>query len=165
MNVEKNIIDGALYENVYTQITPWVQSIGICPYQMRYRESVTLTSIAESYFLNSMYSRGKVEDIYSMSSYLADAGVMMTSLNEKRDNSNAKIVKLPKSTPLNLKVDEAITQRRSIRTFTGKSMPYSYLASILRSAVGISAVGKANLTNGDDIPYSFRNHPSAGGLL
>ncbi len=164
MNVDRKILNAAIYENVYSPMTPWVNSIGMCSPAMRYQENSALASIAESYFVNSVYTRSNTEDTLSIASYLRDTGVTMTSLNETRDNTNFNSKPLERNTPLNLSLGNAITQRRSIRRFTGESMHYNDLASLLRAAIGVSAKANFSFNAGDGVTHLLRTYASAGGL-
>lgn len=162
--VAPNIINGAVYGNAYSTITPWVRSMGFHTNQLSYRENANLTSVAESYFINSMHVRGDPQSVYSVLQYLGDVGVTMISMNDWTDHSHLKKIKLPEGAPLDIALGEAIAKRRSIRKFTSDSMQLSYLATILRAGAGISAKANAKLMSGSEVSFSFRTYPSAGGL-
>ena len=73
---------------------------------------------------------------------------------------------MPKSAPMRMRLDEAISRRRSVRKFTGDPIGLDDLAALVRSATGQTGEAIVLLSDVAATPrvYQLRSVPSAGGL-
>ncbi len=159
-----SLMSAVIFNNVYTAVVPWIKSIGFHTNQSAYRERSTLNSQAEIYLTNSTHRRNDSQSSYSILNYLGDAGVNSVALNGHEDNSEFFKINLPEGAPIDLALGEALANRRSIRQFTGDSVEFDYLATVLRAGGGISSTADSQLTSGGSVKFSFRTYPSAGAL-
>lgn len=154
----------AIYENSYNAIIPWIKSIGLHTYQMRYRARSLLESCAETFLANSMHTRNNQQDSYSITPYLSDSGINMIALNGNEDFSSLEQVPLPKGIELPLPLGKALFDRRSIRRFKDNAISLDYLATLLSAACGKASTIGVPMVDGTEVNFSFRTYPSAGGL-
>src|SRR3990167_1926422 len=154
----------AVYTNGYSAYVPWQQSIGFRTHSSSYRQQGVRDSVAEAYLINSRNKRHNPENEYSILSFLDDRGMVMVSMNGQEDIPQGKLIALPNSEPLDMALGDAVTRRRSIRSYTGDQISFEFLATMIRSGCAISANVTARLMSEGNATFSFRTVPSAGGL-
>lgn len=150
---------GAVYVNAFRPLEPSFGSTGLRTHALRYdalRSAGQRT--AEEFLVNSRLRRGDVEFGASVAGYFTEPSVGVLPLVGREGGGSSRRVELPPSTPVRLGLSDAIARRRSIRTYTGDSLPFSYLAAILRLACGVTGVG------GEHGEVPLRATPSGGGL-
>ena len=153
-----------LAKNGYHVKTPHIKSIGFRTASLCYSERQNLPNLAETYLINSFLKRNDAEINTSISSYLMDDGVKMVSLTGQEDISAYESIPLGKNAPLDLPLGAAITQRRSIRDFTGDPISFEHLSVLVRAMAGVSAQAESKLYDGDTVSFNLRTVPSGGGL-
>lgn len=162
--IHSGLINSATHLNGYSPLVPWSNSIGLKPNILRYAERHRSSSLAEDFLLNSYYTRGDFDTESSMQVFYDDASVVMQSLLNKRDYSGFKKIALNDGIPLSINLGEAIIRRRSIREFTGDTVPFNYLATIARAAQGYSDSAIAKLPDDEEIELNFCTVSSGGHL-
>lgn len=163
-DLQTNLLEQSAYQNSYSAYVPWSQSIGFKVHSMRLQEQGVNSELAKNYLANLGFVRNDMESEYSIRSFLEPIGTLMLSLNHQEDNNHLERVPLPTSLPLKMALDVVIKSRRSIRHYTGDRIPLAYLATILRSACGITANNETDLNNGSSTTLNFRSSASAGGI-
>jgi len=121
--------------------------------------------IAEDFLINTRLRRNDRENEESITSYFSDPSVFMLSMLGQETKAGFREVSLPSGVKLRMELGEAIVQRRSSRSYTGDRMKLNYLATILRSAAGITFHQEVNLMEGEKTSLKFRTTPSGGGLF
>jgi len=120
--------------------------------------------LSEDFLVNSRLRRHDPELNNSIEMYLEDAGVSMISLLGNEDMHANQCLSLPESIPLHLEVGAALVRRRSARQYTGDKISCSVLATIIRSAMGVTASAEITLEDESQVRLHFRSIPSSGGL-
>lgn len=151
-------------KNGYQPIHPNIRGTGFRTADSQFMERASLTNLAETFLLNSFLKRNDVESELSIASFLTDESVKMVSLSGQEDLSAYETIPLEKSIPLQLGLGECLIRRRSTRDFTGDSIDYKELSTLLRAATGISAVAYTELKNNEKVEFNLRTIPSGGGL-
>ncbi|MHB1949123.1 MAG: SagB/ThcOx family dehydrogenase [Gammaproteobacteria bacterium] len=164
MSIHPTLINSATHLNGYSPFVPWSNSIGLKPNILRYAERFQSNSLAEDFLLNSYYNRGDFDTESSMQIFYDEACVVMQSLLNKRDYTGLKKIVLSDAVPLNMNLGEAIIRRRSIREFTGDTIPSSYLATIARAAQGYSDSAVVKLPGDGEVELNFCTVSSGGHL-
>jgi len=163
-NLDANLLEQSIYQNTYTAYAPWSPSIGFKVHTMRFQEQATNSHLAQDFLANLGFTRNDMESEYSIRSFLEPTGTMMLSFSHQEDNKHLEKVPLPASVPLKMALDTVMKSRRSIRQYTGDKVLLVYLATILRSASGITASNEVDLNNGSSTTLNFRSSASAGGI-
>jgi SagB-type dehydrogenase family enzyme len=163
-DISNEIINASAYLNGYSPFVPWAEAIGCRPHLIKYTERYRSPLLAEEYLLNSYYTRNDMEAEISVEQFYDDASVMTQSLNNKRDYTGLQKIPLPMGVSLDLSLGEAILRRRSSHQFTGDAIGMAYLATIARSARGISSTALACLREGGEVKLHFSTVSSAGHL-
>jgi SagB-type dehydrogenase family enzyme len=160
------VANTAAYANLFKEVAPWVQSTGFRTNALRYSTISQFNDgrIAEDFLINSRLVRCDRESDASIASYFSDAAIAMLSKLGQEEDSGLPVLSLPESIGLHLELGEAIARRRSIRSYTGDKLGLDYVATILRSAAGITGVAEVDLALGGESLLRFRATPSAGGL-
>lgn len=156
----------AMYVNSTKNIDPWVHSTGFRTHGLRYR---TLSDpghirIAEDFLINTRLLRHDRETEASVQPYFLDPGVTMLSMVGCEERTGYRELKLPQDVRVQMELGEVIGRRRSVRSYTGDAMDISYLATIIRSAVGVTCHATVDLMGGGEATLRFRAVPSGGGL-
>jgi SagB-type dehydrogenase family enzyme len=153
---------GAVYANSFRPLVPAPTSSGFRTHSLRYDAVRDLSSrLAEEFLVNTRLRRRDVEFEASVGDYFTGSGMTAVSLIGQEGPRGSQAFQLPESHPLRMELGETIRRRRSVRRYTGESIPLSYLATIARAACGISGVAHAA---GGDLVIPLRSTPSAGGL-
>jgi SagB-type dehydrogenase family enzyme len=163
--IEPRLANAAAYANLSKEIAPSVRSTGFQTNALHY-STISLYNderIAEDFLINSRLVRYDRQSQVSITSYFSDPAITMLSMLGRED-PGLPLQSLPESVRLDLEVGEAIARRRSIRTYTGDGLRLDYLATILRSAAGMTGVAEVDLTSGGQSLLRFRAAPSGGGL-
>jgi SagB-type dehydrogenase family enzyme len=163
-NLQANLLEQSTYQNGYSAYVPWSKSIGFKVHSMRLQEQAVNSHLAKDFLANLGFTRNDMESEYSIRSFLEPTGTVMLSLTHKEDNNHLEKVSLPASVPLKMALDVVMKARRSIRHYTGDKVPLVYLATILRSACGITSSNEMDLNNGSSATLNFRSSASAGGI-
>jgi SagB-type dehydrogenase family enzyme len=164
--IDFGLANAAVYANSSKEMAPWVESTGLRTNELRYRSLSHSKDIriAEDFLINTRLVRHYRESETSIESYFNDSAVVMLSMLGHEENIGLRELSLPESARLRMELAEVIGRRRSIRNYTGDEMELDYLATILRSAAGITAYAEVNLQQGDQATLRFRTTPSGGGL-
>jgi SagB-type dehydrogenase family enzyme len=164
LDEQSQILEQATYTNSYTAFVPWAKSIGFKINSFRYQEQRLSERIAEDFLANLGFTRDNVESECSMQTYFGDIGKTMLSFASLEDNQQFKKIKLAQKAPLKLSLESLIKNRRSIRHYTGDSVPLEYVASIVKAGVGITSESQVDLGKNSSTSLSFKTVPSAGGI-
>jgi SagB-type dehydrogenase family enzyme len=152
---------GAVYANSFRPLETAIASSGFRTHSLRYDGVRELrVRFAEEFLVNTRLRRRDVEFETSVGGYFTESGAAVVSLVGQEHARGRRAVALPPSVPLRMELGEAIRRRRSVRAYTGESIPLSYLATVVRAACGITA----SVTARDDLAIPLRSTPSAGGL-
>jgi SagB-type dehydrogenase family enzyme len=164
--IDPRLVNAAAYTNLSKEVAPWVQATGFRTNALRYSTGSQSNdgSIAEDFLINSRLVRHDRESEASITSYFTDSATAMLSMLGHEEDPGLQVVSLPEGVRLHLEFGEAIARRRSIRTYTGDKLGLAYLATILRSAAGITGVADVDLALGGQSLLRFRAAPSAGGM-
>jgi len=159
------LANSAAAANSFKTVAPWARATGFRTQELKLRALSTLPEcrVAEDFLVNSQFSRAGREGEASIQEYFSDSSVVMLSL-AGREPPSAKAIELPESIELNMALGDVLGSRRSCRAYTGDSLRLDYLATLLRSAAGVTAHGDVVLAHGERRTLSFRAAPSAGGL-
>ncbi|GEM_PF-1959281 len=163
-NLQANMLEQATYQNGYSPYVPWSNSIGFKIHSMRFQEQTINSRLAEDFLVNLGFTRNDIESEYSIRSFLESTGTVMLSFANQEDNNHLEKVQLPVSVPLKMALDTVIKARRSIRHYTGDKVPLAYLATIVRTACGVTTSNEVDLNNGSAATLHFRSAGSAGGI-
>lgn len=161
---QSTILEQASYTNSYSAFIPWANSIGFKINSFRYQEQRLSARIAEDFLANLGFTRDDVESECSMQTYFESVGSAMLSFSSLEDNDQFKKIKLPHAVPLKMSLDNLIRDRRSIRQYTGDSVPLNYAASIIQAGLGVTSTQEIGLGQTASTSLSFRAVPSAGGI-
>ncbi len=150
---------GAVYVNAFRPLEPSFASTALRTHSLRYDALRSSDRrVAEEFLVNSRLRRGDVEFEASVAAYFTEPGSAIPSLVGREGSRGANKVALPSSIPLRLGLEATVARRRSTRSYTGDPMSLGYLATILRTAVGVTGQG------GPDGKIALRATPSGGGL-
>ena len=159
------LVHASVRGDSYDVLLPWFKSIGFQTQSLKYAHTDTdCPSLAQEYLVNARCHRDDPETENSVGMYLSEVGLTTLSFMGNEDIENDQIIPLPKGPALEMELGHAITQRRSIRSYTGDAVGLDYLATILRAGNGITAEATAPLATGGDVKLLYRTAPSAGGL-
>jgi SagB-type dehydrogenase family enzyme len=161
-----DLVSLAVFANSYRNLNIAADATGFRTNGLRYR-SWTPTGqshVAEDFLLATRLTRGDRETEASVQSYFRNDGLTLLSLAGLESPDRARVVSLPKSLPLQIELGEAIERRRSVRQFTGDSIDLAELATILRSANGVTREALVHLEGDGDITLALRSVASGGGL-
>jgi SagB-type dehydrogenase family enzyme len=155
-----------LLANSYKSADPWVDSTGLRTHSLRHR---TLSHsndprIAEEFLVNTRLRHHDRETEASIQSYFLDAGLATVARIGQVDEPAATKVSLPPSIRLRRDVDEILMGRRSRRQYTGDAIGVDFVATIVRSAAGVTGEATVDLAGGGETTLRFRVAPSGGGL-
>jgi SagB-type dehydrogenase family enzyme len=160
------LANAAAAANSFKTVAPWARSTGFRTEELKLRALGSLPDcrVAEDFLLNSQFSRSSREGEASIQEYFTDASVVMLSLAGSEAAAPGSALSLPDSVELNMSLGDLLGSRRSCRSYTGDHMDLEYLATVLRSAAGVTAHGEVVLAHGERRTLGFRAAPSAGGL-
>jgi SagB-type dehydrogenase family enzyme len=163
-DLQTNNYRAAILANGYRPAVPWAQSISLRPGTLRHRAGSSLPRLAEDFLCNTRLLRNDLDNEMAISNYLGDAGVAMLSLMGEEDHGTLAVTSLPDSISLDLKLERALYDRSSTRTYTGDAIDLKHLATVVRAAAGMTREVDVQCAEGGSIPLCFRTVPSAGGL-
>jgi SagB-type dehydrogenase family enzyme len=158
-HLDATTVRGAVYVNAFRPLEPSFASTALRTHPLRYDAlRQAQTRIAEEFLVNSRLRRGDTEFEASVAAYFTEPGVGVPPLVGRDGRRGIARVDLPGSIPLRLGFDATVERRRSIRAYTGDPLTLAYLATILRTACGITGRG------GRAGELALRATPSGGGL-
>jgi SagB-type dehydrogenase family enzyme len=155
------LVSAAVYANSFRTVQRAARATGLRTYALR-QDALRHAGdhrVAEEFLVNSRLRRRDIEFESSVGAYFTEAGATMASLIGRSARQNAQAISLPAPLPLPMAVSEAIQRRRSVRTYTGESVPLDYVATL---AVAADGVTQAAGEGGADM--ALRSTPSAGAL-
>lgn len=117
---------------------------------------------SHQFLISSKYIRGDIEFNKSVTNYFAESSQIMLSLNERLDTSTCLSTKLVGNHNLEMPLTSAIKMRRSIRKFTGNTLKFEDLSTLLFSARGVTG-HLITEEFADPIKIPIHSAPSAGG--
>ncbi len=100
----------------------------------------------------------------SVAPYFLDAGQLTVALIDHEDSRDAQIVTLPSSVSTQRAFQDVVRQRRSRRSYTGDPLKLAHLATIIRSAAGVTGDAQLRLSDNSKAHVRFRAVASGGGL-
>jgi len=164
--VDTATLAGALLANSYKSADPWVNSTGLRTHSLRHRtlSHSNDSRITEEFLVNTRLRPHDRETDASIQSYFLDSGLAMVGRIGESEDLEASIVALPPSIRLRRNVDEVLFGRRSRRQYTGDPIGADFVATIVRSAAGVTAEATLDLYGGGNATVRFRVAPSGGGL-
>jgi SagB-type dehydrogenase family enzyme len=158
----------AVLDNTVKTLDPWFGSAGFRPNHARFRSAIFDQGprIAETFLLNTRLQRHDCETSASVLHYFTDQAKALVSLNGIEAGAGLRTLELPPSIELSLRLSKCLAMRRSRRTFSGDAVELAALATLCRSAAGITGRGKAELRRQDPptVDMTFRSAPSPGAL-
>ncbi|HMJ97059.1 MAG TPA: SagB/ThcOx family dehydrogenase [Thermoleophilaceae bacterium] len=158
----------AVFSNSYRNVHLAAGATGFRSHGLRYRapDHVTPAQIGEEFLAGTRLVRSDRETEVSVQAYFRPDGVVLLSLAGQEGNEDAiDTMPLPNGVPLRLELGEAIRRRRSSRHFTGDSLGLVELASVVRSAAGVTARAKVQVPGDGEATLAFRAVASGGGLF
>jgi SagB-type dehydrogenase family enzyme len=155
----------AAYANSYLSVTEWAQTTGLRTHGLRFKDlGRGDRGIGEQFLVATRYTRADRETEASIQSYFLDTGVVLLSHNGEEDAAGRTSAPLPSGVRLRRELGEVLGHRRSVRDYTGDTIPFDQLATVVRAAAAITAVGEVDLVEGGRRSIAFRTTPSPGGL-
>ena len=119
---------------------------------------------AEEFLSTSRLRRSDAEFQDSVRSYFTDDAVVMASKAGGEQPPRGSTLSLPRGVPLSAELGDVFVRRRSAAHLTKDPIDLPHLATLLRSAAGITGRASAPLASGGAVPMNFRAVPSGGGL-
>jgi len=152
---------GAVFGNSFRITEPWLRSTAFRAFAARHDGSqlVAEPRPAEEFLVSSRLRRRDVEFEASVAGYFTEPSAMMVALGGLEGLQGTRATELPDSVELRMSLEEAVRRRRSVRSYSGDATPLHYLATLLRTACGITA-GPDESTGG----IALRSTPSGGAL-
>ncbi|GAA2786927.1 SagB/ThcOx family dehydrogenase [Crossiella cryophila] len=150
----------------YRAVSPDVHASGLRTHQLRF-ENLSANGLprpAEEFLVGGRLRRWDRESALSASAYFADPTVAALAELDTEVLRDDEIVQLPPNIRTRLELGEAVSRRRSTRTYSGDPVGLPELATLLRHVGAITAEGDVDLMRGGTVTYRFRTVPSAGGL-
>lgn len=163
MQEANTLLRSAVYSNAYSPLLPNIKSTAIRSNISKHRSERSYISSGFEFLVNSRLQRKNPEYACSVRHYIEDIGIKLISIHGKEPSQENKI-NLPKSEFLDMSFSHVLNSRRSERVYTGDKMSLAYLATILRSACGVSKHQEIELSNHEKSILNIRTVPSAGGL-
>lgn len=156
----------AVATTLYRTVSPDVRAAGLRTHQLRFENlsSGAFPRVAEEFLVGSRLRRSDRESALSTSAYFADTTVATLAALDTEVLAEGDVRALPEGVRLRLELGDAISRRRSVRTFSADPVGLPELATILRHAGAVNAEGDVDLMSGGSVTYRFRTVPSAGGL-
>lgn len=158
----------AVIENTVKTLDPWFASSGFRPNHARFRSAIFDQGprVAETFLLNTRLQRHDGESSASVLHYFTDQAKALLSLNGIEATAGIRSVELPPSNELSLRLSRCLSLRRSRRVFSGDAVQLAALATLCRSAAGITGRDTARLRREDPatVDVTFRSAPSPGAL-
>lgn len=163
---DADALNTVLLANSYKNILPWIDSTGFQTHELRYRTlgHCRAPRVAEEFLLGSRLYRYDRSAQMSVAPYFLDAGQLTVSLIDQEDSRDAQIVTLPSSVPTQRALEDVVRQRRSRRSYTGDPLKLAHLATIIRSAAGVTGEAQLRLSDNSKARVRFRAVASGGGL-
>src|SRR5262245_3744303 len=140
----------ALFGNSVRAMQPWVRATGFRTHGFRHC-SLSHSGdprLAEDFLLNTRYLRHDRETDASIQSYFLDPGVLLLSNIGFEEKAGRTEVALPGSIRLRRELGDTIKDRRSRRSYTGDPIELAYVATLVRAAGAVTALGRVDLMNG-----------------
>lgn len=157
----------AVYTNSFMGVDRVLRATGFRTNAQRFEAeclSGAGSDVAEMFLVNSRLRRNDRETEESIKGYFSDVSMVMLSMLGRRRAAKESGIALPVALPLPIALSEAILRRRSVRSFTGDSMDFAYMATVLRAAGGVTAETTVELETGQPVTLRSRATASGGGL-
>lgn len=153
---------GAVYENSFRSVRASVGALGIRPHPVRYEAAheTSLARTAEDFLVASRLVRGDVEFGLSVTGYFNEVGEVLSSLMDAKAPGDTTVA-LPDPAALRMTVEDALRNRRSVRSYTGDPVPFTYVSALLAAAAGATGQLQGGRLG---LPIAVRSAPSAGAL-
>lgn len=160
---DHHTVHDAVFSNSYVPLLPPGHAFGLQTSTMQFRSMNRMPSIALDFLHNTRSSRHDHDNDCAIYSYLQDSGVTMLSLRNLSSQAGY-CVPLPRSVPLSMSLDEAMTRRRSCRQYTGDIMCLEELTTLIRVGFGMTEDQMVDTSNGGKLALTMRHVSSAGAL-
>lgn len=163
MKLSAESANAALWDNSYTTLSTCYQSTGFRSPLLNYTQQEWRYTLADDFLVNTYLRRNDPELTTSIRYYLSPHGVQTVALIDQECETENSIP-LPKPTKLELSVGETISNRRSVREYTGDAIEFEYLTALLSAGNGVSSVAEVTSTEGTTATFHLRTVASGGGL-
>jgi len=155
----------AAYNNSYLLIAGWLDSTGFRTHGLRCKDpGGRRPGIGEEFLAATRFREADRETETSVRGYFLDSGVCLLSHNGEEYVEGIRTFPLPQGVRLRRELGEVLSQRRSVREYTGDSVDIAQVATLVRAAGAITASGHVDLLEGGERTIPFRTAPSPGGL-
>lgn len=156
----------AIFENSFRTVYSAVGSTMLRPHGIRYRTQGMSGAVdcAEDFLVNSRIRRDAREFELSVESFFFDAIAVSSSMVGAEPVPEQGTVALPAGFDLGMSLGDAMARRRSQRRYTGDRISLTDLATVVRSAGGVTAQGDVEHLRGGRTTINFRVTPSGGAL-
>jgi SagB-type dehydrogenase family enzyme len=134
---------------------------------MRYanRHFDTERDLGELFLTNTKSNAQKVQENASIPEYFSSYTAPVTALSGTESVNSRERIPLPEPQELKLSLSTVMTQRKSVRSFSGDLIELKDLATIFYAASGLTHTSSATpIDGGPNFDIHGRSVPSAGGL-
>jgi SagB-type dehydrogenase family enzyme len=134
------LILAAVYANSFRAVKPVLGATGFRSYavvQDDLRMASLESRVAEQFLVTSRLRRHDHEFEFSVGAFFTEPGVTMVA-QAGLEPSPTDALALPTPIKLPLALDQAISRRRSVRSYTGEPLTMRYLATLMWSACGVT---------------------------
>lgn len=163
----RNLRNSAVYHSESRTLSPAPLASGFRPHRRRFADLLADTSprIAEEFLVAGRNRRWDRQTQLSISHYFSDPMAFALSHADGEPEAQVGAIDLPDEAEVpSVSLREAVSQRRSVRDYTGAPLSFTGLATMMRHASGITGHGDAPLKSGGAARLSFRSVSSGGGL-
>lgn len=155
----------AAYNNSYLTFAGWLGSTGFRTHGLRCKDpGGRRAGVAEEFLAGTRFQAADRETEASVQGYFLDPGVCLLARNGEEYLEGLRTMPLPRGARLRRELGEVLSQRRSVREYTGDGLDAAQVASVVRAAGAITAAGHVDLVEGGERTIPFRTAPSPGGL-
>jgi SagB-type dehydrogenase family enzyme len=157
------LVSAAVYANSFRTVQRAARATGLRTYSLR-QDALRHGGdhrVAEEFLVNSRLRRRDVEFESSVGAFFTEAGATMASLVGHSARPTDDAVPLPSPLPLPMSLSAAIQRRRSVRSYTGESVPLDYVATLAFAAEGVTHTAASGDSGAE---MALRSAPSAGAL-
>lgn len=161
--LDPGLATAAVYASSFRTVQGSLQSTGFRTNTFRHDGLRLLdrdARVAEDFLVNSRLRRRDVEFEASVGAYFTESGALTGALVD-HEVASVSDVSLPTPLKMPLALGEAVRRRRSVRAYTGESMPLSYAATLAWAGCGVTGRGRGAEGR---VAVEFRSTPSGGAL-
>lgn len=150
----------------YRHISPGVEAIGLRTNGLRYDnvDEAQIPRIAEDFMIASRTNEWDRESALSVMDYFADPMIAAFGRLDQDSYPEGETHALPPPHTPGMELGESILRRRRVRVYTGDSVTFPELSTLIVHATGVTGAADVSLTDGESESFHFRATPSGGGL-